>query len=104
MVTNFLKVSLSGLVLAATVNAQAYDLGEEEEGAFQWIQPRNTTILGPYGHSPPVYPSRESLCQQLAAPIDIVARKPDADPSQLMPQVSEDGKPLWPGLKSLSTN
>ena len=26
------------------------------------VQPLNTTILGPYGSVPPVYPSREFLC------------------------------------------
>jgi beta-glucosidase len=25
------------------------------------VQPLNTTILGQYGHSPPVYPSREHI-------------------------------------------
>jgi beta-glucosidase len=30
------------------------------------VQPLNTTILGPYGHSPPVYPSRMSPVQLLA--------------------------------------
>ncbi|OGM48425.1 hypothetical protein ABOM_003397 [Aspergillus bombycis] len=37
--------------------ANAGDAGTRSADAFQWIQPANTTILGEYGHSPPVYPS-----------------------------------------------
>ncbi|KAF5011192.1 hypothetical protein FDECE_2678 [Fusarium decemcellulare] len=44
---------VSGL-LASTVNAQAYDSAERDEEAFSYVQPKNTTILGPYGHSPAV--------------------------------------------------
>ncbi|KAJ5261815.1 hypothetical protein N7497_004280 [Penicillium chrysogenum] len=39
--------------------ANAGDAGTRSADAFQWIQPANTTILGEYGHSPPVYPSPE---------------------------------------------
>ncbi|KAM5344885.1 hypothetical protein ACJ41O_010747 [Fusarium nematophilum] len=53
---SFRSLLLSGLV-ASTVNAQAYDSSEREEDAFSWVQPKNTTILGPYGHSPAVLPS-----------------------------------------------
>lgn len=49
------SVLVSGL-LAASVNAQAYDSGDRSEEAFSWVQPKNTTILGQYGHSP-AYPS-----------------------------------------------
>ncbi|KAI3538432.1 glycosyl hydrolase family 3 N terminal domain-containing protein [Colletotrichum filicis] len=52
-----LSLFLSGLLLAPSVNAQAYDSGDRSEDAFSWIQPVNTTILGPYGDSEPVYPS-----------------------------------------------
>ena len=46
---------VSGL-LAASVNAQAYDSSDRSEDAFSWVQPKNTTILGQYGHSP-AYPA-----------------------------------------------
>jgi beta-glucosidase len=49
------SVLVSGL-LAASVNAQNYDAGDRSEEAFSWVQPKNTTILGQYGHSP-AYPS-----------------------------------------------
>ncbi|KAK2054780.1 glycosyl hydrolase family 3 N terminal domain-containing protein [Colletotrichum caudatum] len=52
-----LSLFLSGLLLAPSVSAQAYDAGERASGAFSYVQPPNTTILGPYGHSPAVYPS-----------------------------------------------
>ena len=45
-------------LLYATVLGQAYDAGVREEDAFSYVQPLNTTILGPYGHSPAVLPSR----------------------------------------------
>ncbi|KAH7037268.1 beta-glucosidase [Microdochium trichocladiopsis] len=50
-----LALVLSTLLLA--VNGQAYDGGDRDEDAFSWVQPLNTTILGPYGHSPAVLPS-----------------------------------------------
>lgn len=43
-----LSLLLSGLLLAPSVSAQ---------DAFSYVQPLNTTILGPYGHSPAVLPS-----------------------------------------------
>lgn len=51
---------LSALLLAPSVNAQAFDASERGDGAFSYVQPLNTTILGPYGHSPAVLPSRRS--------------------------------------------
>ncbi|KAI1020150.1 hypothetical protein LB503_006198 [Fusarium chuoi] len=45
------SVLVSGL-LAAGVNAQAYDSSDRAEDAFSWVQPKNTTVLGQYGHSP----------------------------------------------------
>jgi beta-glucosidase len=45
------SVLVSGL-LAATANAQAYNAGDRSDEAFSWVQPKNTTILGQYGHSP----------------------------------------------------
>ncbi|KAH7317084.1 beta-glucosidase [Stachybotrys elegans] len=54
---NSLVLALSGLVLAPAVSAQAYDSGDRDREDFSWVQPKNTTILGPYGHVPPVYPS-----------------------------------------------
>ncbi|KAF4438677.1 beta-glucosidase G [Fusarium austroafricanum] len=47
------SVLVSGL-LAAGVNAQNYDGSGRAEDAFSWVQPKNTTILGQYGHSPEV--------------------------------------------------
>ncbi|KAF4126206.1 beta-glucosidase [Geosmithia morbida] len=48
---------LSGLLLAPSVGAQAYEPGDRNEDAFQWIQPLDTTILGQYGHSPSFLPT-----------------------------------------------
>jgi hypothetical protein len=55
-------MSLSGLValLASTASAQVYQTGDRAEDAFTWIQPEDTVILGQYGHSEAVYPSRMS--------------------------------------------
>jgi hypothetical protein len=52
---------LSGLCLYASANAQAYDSSDRTEDAFSYVQPLNTTILGPYGHSPAVLPARKSI-------------------------------------------
>ncbi|TID05079.1 putative beta-glucosidase G [Colletotrichum higginsianum] len=52
-----LSLVLSGLLLAPSVAAQSYEAGGRSEDAFSWVQPLNTTILGPYGHSEAVYPS-----------------------------------------------
>lgn len=54
-----LSLVLSGLLLAPSVAAQSYEAGGRSEDAFSWVQPLNTTILGPYGHSEAVYPSRK---------------------------------------------
>lgn len=35
-----------------------YEPGQRPPGSFIYTQPLNTTILGQYGHSDPVYPSR----------------------------------------------
>ncbi|PTB35142.1 uncharacterized protein TrAFT101_002327 [Trichoderma asperellum] len=48
---------VSSLLTAAVVNCQQYDPPPRTSDAFTYVQPRNTTILGPYGHSPPVLPS-----------------------------------------------
>ncbi|TDZ37458.1 putative beta-glucosidase G [Colletotrichum spinosum] len=55
--TTALSLVLSGLLLAPSVSGQAYDAGDRAEDAFSYVQPLNTTILGPYGHSEAVYPS-----------------------------------------------
>ena len=49
-------------LLVPGTNAQAYDAADRSENAFSYVQPLNTTILGAYGHSPPVLPSRKLLC------------------------------------------
>jgi len=46
-------------LLVPGTNAQAYNAADRSEAAFSYVQPLNTTILGAYGHSPPVLPSRE---------------------------------------------
>jgi len=48
-------------LLVPSANAQAYDAAERSDAAFSYVQPLNTTILGAYGHSPPVLPSRKPL-------------------------------------------
>jgi beta-glucosidase len=48
-------------LLVPGTNAQAYDAADRSEAAFSYVQPLNTTILGAYGHSPPVLPSRKLL-------------------------------------------
>ncbi|EEY22364.1 beta-glucosidase [Verticillium alfalfae VaMs.102] len=52
-----LALIFSSLLLAPGVRAQAYDTQDRGEDAFSYVQPLNTTILGPYGHSPAVLPS-----------------------------------------------
>ena len=58
MASILLSLALSALILAPCVHSQDFDAGDRSDDAFSWVQPLNTTILGPYGHSPPVYPSR----------------------------------------------
>lgn len=48
-------------LLVPSANAQAYDATERSDAAFSYVQPLNTTILGAYGHSPPVMPSRKFI-------------------------------------------
>ncbi|KAE8334500.1 putative beta-glucosidase G [Aspergillus arachidicola] len=48
---------VSGLLAATAVNAQDYGGSGRSDDAFSYVQPRNTTILGQYGHSPAVLPS-----------------------------------------------
>ncbi|KAF4763994.1 hypothetical protein N7455_010577 [Penicillium solitum] len=48
---------VSGLLAATLANGQSFDGGSRSEEAFSYVQPKNTTILGPYGHSPAVLPS-----------------------------------------------
>ncbi|KAJ5408302.1 Glycoside hydrolase family 3 [Penicillium cosmopolitanum] len=48
---------VSGLLAATLANGQSFDGTIRSEDAFSYVQPRNTTILGPYGHSPAVLPS-----------------------------------------------
>ncbi|KAH7115240.1 beta-glucosidase [Dendryphion nanum] len=51
------SVLVSGLLFVPYVYGQAYNPGERKEGTYSYVQPLNTTILGPYGHSPAVLPS-----------------------------------------------
>jgi len=53
-----LALALSALLL--TVNGQDFGSDGRDEEAFSWVQPLNTTILGPYGHSPAVLPSPDT--------------------------------------------
>lgn len=52
---------VSGLLAATLANGQSFDGGSRSQDAFSYVQPKNTTVLGPYGHSPAVLPSRTSL-------------------------------------------
>ncbi|CAJ2504169.1 Uu.00g115630.m01.CDS01 [Anthostomella pinea] len=52
-----LSLLLSSFLLTPLANAQAFSGGARSADAFSYVQPLNTTILGPYGHSPTVYPS-----------------------------------------------
>lgn len=56
----FRSLLLNALLLAPAIDAQIYNGGGRDEDAFEYVQPLNTTILGPYGHSPAVLPSRTS--------------------------------------------
>ncbi|KAJ6007091.1 hypothetical protein N7499_000755 [Penicillium canescens] len=51
------QLVLSGLLAATVVNGQSFDGTSRSESAFSYVQPKNTTILGAYGHSPAVLPS-----------------------------------------------
>jgi beta-glucosidase len=55
----FLSSLLAGSALLTAANAQDFSGGGASDGAFSYVQPLNTTILGEYGHSPAVYPSRK---------------------------------------------
>lgn len=59
MAPSVLSAVLSGSALLAAVNAQNFEGGGRDDGAFEYVQPLNTTILTEYGSSPPVYPSRK---------------------------------------------
>ncbi|KAF2658662.1 glycoside hydrolase family 3 protein [Lophiostoma macrostomum CBS 122681] len=48
---------LGGLCLYTSAHAQAFDSTASNDDAFSYVQPLNTTILGPYGHSPSVLPA-----------------------------------------------
>jgi beta-glucosidase len=52
---------VSGLLAATMASGQSFDGTSRSEDAFSYVQPENTTILGPYGHSPAVLPSRMFL-------------------------------------------
>ncbi|KAJ5110220.1 Glycoside hydrolase family 3 [Penicillium argentinense] len=51
------ELVVSGLLAATVANSQSFDGTTRSEDAFSYVQPENTTILGPYGHSPAIYPS-----------------------------------------------
>lgn len=94
--TGLSQVLLSGLVATVAVNAQAYDSGVRDENAFSYIQPRNTTILGPYGHSPAVLPSRMYSHQ-------VYAGTPLTNTPKQMPP-AQTGRQLSPKPSSSSLN
>lgn len=54
-------LSFYSLLLASTASAQVYQSGDRSADAFSWTQPEDTVILGQYGDSEAVYPSRMSL-------------------------------------------
>lgn len=55
---NIAHLIVSGLLVATVAHGQQYEGSSRSEDAFSYVQPRNTTILGQYGHSPAVLPSR----------------------------------------------
>ena len=57
-------------LLVPGTNAQAYDAADRSESAFSYVQPLNTTILGAYGHSPPVLPSRKLVYSGMSIKTD----------------------------------
>ncbi|KAL5356253.1 putative beta-glucosidase G [Aspergillus floccosus] len=57
---NIAHLIVSGLLAATVAHGQQYEGSSRSEDAFSYIQPRNTTILGQYGHSPAVLPSPNS--------------------------------------------
>jgi hypothetical protein len=56
------SVLACGLLLGSAARAQWNDPQSSSSSGFSYVQPLNTTILGQYGHSPAVYPSRTSRC------------------------------------------
>jgi beta-glucosidase len=54
MASTTLTALVCALLLAPSAAAQSLP----QEVPFSYVQPLNTTILGQYGHSPSVYPSR----------------------------------------------
>ncbi|KAI1343480.1 beta-glucosidase-related glycosidase [Xylariaceae sp. FL0016] len=48
---------LSSFMLLPLVYSQDFSGSDRDSDAFSYVQPLNTTILGPYGHSPAVLPS-----------------------------------------------
>ncbi|KAG2417110.1 beta-glucosidase [Aspergillus terreus] len=57
---NIARLIVSGLLAATVAHGQQYEGSSRSEDAFSYVQPRNTTILGQYGHSPAVLPSPNS--------------------------------------------
>lgn len=51
--------SLTTLLLLGTAAAQVFESSPRGPDAFTYVQPEDTVILGQYGHSEPVYPSRK---------------------------------------------
>lgn len=52
---------LSAALLASLGSAQVYETPGRSKDAYSYTQPEDTVILGQYGHSEPVYPSRKWL-------------------------------------------
>lgn len=61
---------LSGLLVVSSASASTCQAPSAFEGTpFSYVQPLNTTILGNYGHSPAVHPSRKCkphFCQLMS--------------------------------------
>jgi hypothetical protein len=64
--------------------------------ALAIVEPLNTTILGPYGNVPPVYPSREFLHPRFVYPTDSCFQQTSQAPVA--------GKMLWLKLKHSCLN
>lgn len=52
---------VSGLLATTMANGQSFDPPGRSKDAFSYVQPKDTTILGSYRHSPAVLPSRTFL-------------------------------------------
>lgn len=58
-------ILLTGLLLASASASTCQAPSSYTGTPFSYVQPLNTTILTPYGHSPAVYPSRKCILDRI---------------------------------------